>query len=80
MRRTFSLVDDVTRRALTAIAEAEAWKPAEGPIFLSSEYLRLVERAEELPENRAGSDKTWTERVLESWRRAVEASREIPRA
>lgn len=72
-------MDDVTRRALEGIAEAEAWKPAEGPIVLSREYLRLVERVEQLPESRPGTDKTWTEEVLESWASAVETSREIRR-
>ena len=65
-------MDEVTRRALEGIAEARASKPDEGPIVLSSDYLRLVERVERLPENRPGTDKTWTERVLDSWKNAVE--------
>lgn len=72
-------MDDATRAALDAIAEAKARKPPEGPIVLSPEYLRLVERAEQLPANRPGTDKTWTERVLDSWKDAVENAREIPR-
>jgi len=71
-------MDDATRRALEAIAEAEAAKPPEGPIVLSEEYLRLVRRAEALPANRPGTDKTWTERVLSEWKRLVESARELP--
>lgn len=67
-------MDEVTRKALEGIAEAEAWKPSEGPIVLSGEYLRLVERVEQLPENRPGADKTWTERVLEEWKKMVESA------
>ena len=55
------IMDDETRRALDAIAEAVSSKPPEGPIVLSDEYLRLVEQVEQLPENRPGTDKTWTE-------------------
>jgi len=72
-------MDEVTRRAWAAIEAALAWKPPEGPIVLSGEYLRLVERVEQLPENRPGTDKTWTERVLAQWKHAVENSRKIPR-
>lgn len=72
-------MDDATRRAHRALDEAKAWKPPEGPIVLSDEYLRLVDRAADLPQNRPGSDKTWTERVLIEWKRALETVREIPR-
>lgn len=71
-------MDDVTRRALEAIAAAEAMKPPEGPIVLSEEYLRLVERAEQLPENRPGTDKSWTERVVAEWTYLVKTARLIP--
>lgn len=72
-------MDDVTRRALDGIAAAKAMQPKPGPIVLSDEYLRLIERVEQLPENRPGTDKTWTERVLESWKQALKTVREIPR-
>ena len=72
-------MDDVTRRALEGIAAAKAWKPPQGPIVLSEEYLRLVERVERLPENRPGADKTWTERAIASWKHAMRTAREIPR-
>jgi hypothetical protein len=71
-------MDEVTRRALDGIAAAESAQPSEGPIVLSKEYLRLVERAEKLPENRPGTDKTWTERVLEEWTHLVETARRLP--
>ena len=69
-------MDKVTRDALDGIAAAESWKPSEGAIVRTNEYLRLVERVEGLPESRRGTDKTWTERVLDSWRNATETARE----
>lgn len=72
-------MDEATRRALEALDEARAAQPEDGPIVLSEEYLRLVERAERLPENRPGTDKTWTERVVLEWQRLVESARRIPR-
>ena len=77
-RRTLLGMDEVTRRALEEIAAAKAAQPSEGPIVLSEEYLRRVERAEKLPENRRGTDKTWTERVLAEWTHLVETGRELP--
>jgi len=71
-------MDEQTRRALDAIAAARGAQPAEGPIVLSEEYLRLVERAEQLPANRPGTDKAWTERVLSEWSRLVAGSRRLP--
>ncbi|MFT5478166.1 MAG: hypothetical protein ACI8Y8_003529 [Planctomycetota bacterium] len=72
-------MDDATKRTLAAIDAAVAWKPPEGPIVLSDEYLRLVERAEQLPENRPGTDKTWVERMLASSKYVLNNIREIPR-
>ena len=60
------------------IAAAEAAKPGEGSVVLPDEYLRLVERAEQLAENRPGTDKSWTERVLAEWKSLVESARELP--
>jgi hypothetical protein len=71
-------MDDATRKALEAIDAAVAAKPPEGPIVLSEEYLRLVRRVEEIPENKPGTDKTWTERVVDEWKHLVESAREIP--
>lgn len=70
-------MDEETRLALEAIDAAVAWKPPEGPIVLSDEYLALVEQAEALPQNRAGTDKTWTERVLLTWKWELRNAREI---
>lgn len=71
-------MDELTRKALEAIETARSAQPAEGPIVLSEAYLRLVERVEALPENRPGTDKTWTERVLEEWKHLVETARRLP--
>lgn len=35
---------------------------------LSSDYLRLIEIAESLPQNQSGSDKTWVEKQLQDAR------------
>jgi hypothetical protein len=73
-------MDDETRRTLESIEKANASLPPEGPVVLSAEYLRLIERVEALPENRPGTDKSWTERVLTSWKRALKTVREVPPA
>lgn len=71
-------MDDRTRRALEAIAKAVAMQPPPGPVVLSAEYLRWIERLEALPESRPGTDTSWTERVLVSWKRALESARAVP--
>lgn len=75
---TLPEMDEVTRRALEGIKAAETVKPRAGPVVLSDEYVRLVQRVEQLQENRPGTDKTWTERVLAEWKRLVESARELP--
>ena len=71
-------MDDSTREALEAIEEAKALLPSDGPVVLSAEYLRLIERVAALPENQPGTDKTWTERVLAEWQYLVENARKLP--
>lgn len=39
-----------------------------GPVQLSPEYLKAVERVENLPSNRSGSDKTWVGEALRQFR------------
>ncbi|MBI5435284.1 MAG: hypothetical protein HZA52_20790 [Planctomycetes bacterium] len=60
-------MDDPNRKAREALDRAKKLLPPEGPVVLSSEYLRLIERAERLPQNRPGTDKSWTQRVLDEW-------------
>jgi hypothetical protein len=72
-------VDEATRKALDVIKEAESRKPPEGPVVLSKEYLRLIERVENLPQNRPGTDKAWVERVVATWKYEVENAREVLR-
>jgi hypothetical protein len=43
---------------LLAKIEKEA-QPPPGPIVLTDEYLRLLERYEALPQSRPGADRTW---------------------
>jgi len=72
-------MDDSLRKAHAALDAAKEWKPPPGPVVLSPEYLRLIERVEQLPENRPGTDKGWTERVLAETKWIVENAVEIPR-
>lgn len=72
-------MDESLRKALDVLKQAERWKPPPGPVVLTEEYLRLVERAERLPQNRPGTDKTWVERALASWKHEVTTARRIPR-
>jgi hypothetical protein len=44
---------------------------------LSSEYLRLIELVESLPENQTGSDKTWVEVHLRESKEHFEKARRI---
>jgi hypothetical protein len=72
--------DEALRSYRDLLRRAERWKPPDGPVVLTEEYLRLVERAERLPQNRPGTDKTWVERALAAWRHEVRTARKIPRA
>ena len=73
-------MDDAIRKTLAAIDAAVRWKPPEGPVTLSADYLRLVERAEALPQNRPGTDKTWVERMVAISRFELASARELRRA
>jgi hypothetical protein len=65
-RRTIEGVDADGDRAVRAIDAAEAdLAGLSGPVQLSQEYLRALERVEALPENQAGADKTWLWRTFE---------------
>jgi hypothetical protein len=39
-----------------------------GPVPLSDEYRRAIERVELLPQNRAGADKSWVEQSIQEYR------------
>jgi hypothetical protein len=57
-------VDPETEACIKLVRElAEKWQPPPGPIVLSEDYLRLVERLEQHPRNAAGRDKSWVERM-----------------
>jgi hypothetical protein len=62
---------------------AESWKPPEGPVVLSEEHLRLIDRVERTvasrPRDDASRDVTWVERVLDEWRYVVRNVRKVPR-
>lgn len=71
-------MDSPNRKALEALDRAKKLLPPEGPVVLSSEYLRLIERAERLPQNRPGTDKSWTQRVLDEWAWIVKNAKRVP--
>lgn len=71
-------MDRPTREALDRLAEVVAERPLEGPVVLSEAYLRNVERVERLSCNRRGTDKSWTEHLLEDWTEAVARARRRP--
>jgi len=41
---------------------------ATGPVSLSDEYLELLRRVEDLPQNQSGTDKTWVESAIREYR------------
>jgi hypothetical protein len=41
---------------------------AKAPIELDDAYRRALKKLEALPENQSGTDKSWVERALRSWR------------
>ncbi|HVS11696.1 MAG TPA: hypothetical protein VMS76_17645 [Planctomycetota bacterium] len=65
-------MDPQLKAALEILEKAEReWKPPPGPIVLSDEYLRLVERYEALPQSRSGVDKTWVGRLIDDSEREL---------
>lgn len=60
------------------LKEVRAALPQEGPVVLTAEYLRLVERVEALPANRPGSDKSPTLGTMIRWRNTVRGFRLVP--
>ncbi|MCK6447201.1 MAG: hypothetical protein L6Q99_12500 [Planctomycetes bacterium] len=71
-------MDDPNRKAREARDRAKKPLPPEGPTVSSSEHLRSMERAERLPQNRPGTDKSWTQRVLDEWAYSVADDKRQP--
>lgn len=62
-------MDPELRKALELLDRAEReWKPVPGPVTLSAEYLRLLERVGALPENRPGTEKGYALNADADWR------------
>jgi len=59
-------VDDSTRKALRILDELVCER-APAPYLVDAEYARLIERAEKLPCNQDGADKTWVFRAMERY-------------
>lgn len=49
---------------MAALAEAERWLRAQGPVTLSADYLAAVERLESLEQNQNGACKDWVVRFF----------------
>jgi hypothetical protein len=54
-------MDPANARALEILESFRGHTAAGTPVELSARYLGAVERAESLPENREGADKSWVE-------------------
>ena len=59
-------MDEGTRKALKILDELVCER-APGPYVIDAEYARLIERAEALPCNQDGADKTWVFRAMEGY-------------
>lgn len=60
-------MDEATRKAIRILDELVCER-APGPYLIDAEYARLIERAEALPGNQDGADKSWVERLVQSER------------
>ena len=54
--------------AIRLIEGIERMPREAGPLALSAEYLRLVQRVESHPRNQSGADKSWVARTLQASR------------
>jgi hypothetical protein len=59
-------MDDATRTAIRILDELVCER-APGPYVVDAEYARLIARAESLPGNQDGADKTWVFRAMEEY-------------
>jgi hypothetical protein len=59
-------VDESTRKALRILDELVCER-APGPYLVDAEYARLIERAEALPCNQDGADKTWVFKAMQDY-------------
>jgi len=57
-------VDAAAESALRALDELRAQGVPTGPVTLTPEYLRSLERLEAHPDNEPGTDKTWVSRTI----------------
>lgn len=48
-----------------------------GPVTLSEEYLELVRRVEDLPENQSGADKSWVSEADRAFRSHFARARRV---
>jgi hypothetical protein len=59
-------MDEATRKAIRILDELVCER-APGPYRIDADYARLIERAESLPCNQDGADKTWVFRAMEEY-------------
>ncbi len=59
-------MDEATRKAIRILDELVCER-APGPYLVDAEYARLIERAEALPGNQDGADKSWVFRAMQEY-------------
>lgn len=74
-------VDEQTREVLAAIDRVCEEAPRYGAFELTEEYLELLRRLEDRPENQSGADKSWVERArlerIEYYRRVWSSNPDV---
>ncbi len=68
-------MDSDTQAVLKMLDELEPGPT--GPVRLSPEYLRAVERVENHPDNQSGSDKSWVGKALRRNRAFFERAKRL---
>jgi hypothetical protein len=71
-------VDEATRKALKILDDLVCERPPP-PYVLDEEYLHLIERAEALPSNQDGAEKSWIERVVAESLATWSSVRRVPK-
>lgn len=61
-------MDPALEAAFRVLDELRAAGIPSGPVALSREYRRAVERVEAMPANQSGADKTWVSDADRDWR------------
>ena len=69
----------LTRAEVLRLLDPYARQPKpSGPVALSPAYLRAIERWEALPDNAAGTDKSWVDRCRDEFEAHFARARLLP--